>query len=374
LRRVLALASSKERAQQLKKLRQSISSLRASLQLLEGQVRVTASDPILTSPVAGISKRKELKRLEASLRSKQGQFRSENELLEVFAAQDEVQGELCRAATSGDLCAFDTLIHKGASVNAPDDLGFSALHYACAHGRMRIVAAAIENGGDLGEREEGSHPLTLAAARGKLQVVSELLARGADVNSIDGDSLTALHVAAAGGTPSHLGIMRILVHEGAFVDQVDRFGCTALFHAVKKVQQSKKNLESVKLLIDAGADATWRDLNGKTALQLLLAPEVAIPGGKAKKYSNAEEAELIVDDKHTLAELRRLLLLAQKQKSGMTSIDGVDETTAGRYNSDIPSAPVFVVANVELSSAQQRAFLLQQQKQTKKEKQRKINK
>ena len=58
----------------------------------------------------------------------------------------------------------------------------------------------------------------------------------------------------------------------------------------------------------------------------------------------------------------------------MTSIDGVDETTAGRYNSDIPSAPVFVVANVELSSAQQRAFLLQQQKQTKKEKQRKINK
>ena len=172
------MASSKERAQQLKKLRQSISSLRASLQLLEGQVRVTASDPILTSPVAGISKRKELKRLEASLRSKQGQFRSENELLEVFAAQDEVQGELCRAATSGDLCAFDTLIHKGASVNAPDDLGFSALHYACAHGRMRIVAAAIENGGDLGERRR-KPPLTLAAARGKLQVVSELLARGA---------------------------------------------------------------------------------------------------------------------------------------------------------------------------------------------------
>ena len=91
-----------------------------------------------------------------------------------------------------------------------------------------------------------------------------------------------------------------------------------------------------------------------------------------KSSSNAEEAELIVDDKHR--KLRRLLLLAQKQKSGMTSIDGVDETTAGRYNSDIPSAPVFVVANVELSSAQQRAFLLQQQKQTKKEKQRKINK
>ena len=69
-------------------------------------------------------------------------------------------------------------------------------------------------------------PLHVACAFCDVVAIEILLAHGADVNALDGDGATALHLAAAGG---HLDVVRALIADSsADVDLVDGDGATAL--------------------------------------------------------------------------------------------------------------------------------------------------
>lgn len=75
-----------------------------------------------------------------------------------------------------------------------------------------------------------------------------MIASGSDVNEADGNGVTALMLAAMLGRAA---CVRALIQAHAVVDAKDHHGHTALFHAAIQ----GKNLDCVKALIDAGADA-----------------------------------------------------------------------------------------------------------------------
>ena len=130
----------------------------------------------------------------------------------------------------------------------------------------------------------------------KLQIGKILIKAGADVNVDDGYGATPLYNSAAdksgllllfvqhgarvnsktgvyidgpGDTsPLHLAIhspdnLATLIHEGAALDVADTDGNTALHDAVRAGK-----LASVKLLLDAGADRTVKNKDGKVAADL----------------------------------------------------------------------------------------------------------
>jgi ankyrin repeat protein len=92
-------------------------------------------------------------------------------------------------------------------------------------------------------------------------VVTLLLAAYADVHVVDeGSGKTAL-TAAAEAQPPATANMRLLLNAQADVNAVDYGGATALHYAC-----SSGDIDSVRLLLDAGADPTLRKLDDTTTL------------------------------------------------------------------------------------------------------------
>ncbi|CAH8305932.1 unnamed protein product [Eruca vesicaria subsp. sativa] len=89
--------------------------------------------------------------------------------------------------------------------------------------------------------------LLFMASKGDVGGVEELLDEGIDVNSIDLDGRTALHIAACEG---HLGVVKALVSRRANIDARDRWGSTAAADA-----KYYGNLDVYNLLKARGAKA-----------------------------------------------------------------------------------------------------------------------
>lgn len=60
----------------------------------------------------------------------------------------------------------------------------------------------------------------------------------------------------------------MLIKAGAPLDHVNNLGWTAMIEAVVLGDGGERHQKSLKLLIDAGADQTIADRNGKTPLDL----------------------------------------------------------------------------------------------------------
>ncbi|CAE6048100.1 unnamed protein product [Arabidopsis arenosa] len=74
------------------------------------------------------------------------------------------------------------------------------------------------------ENLDSTMQLLFMASKGDVRGIEELLDEGIDVNSIDLDGRTALHIAACEG---HLGVVKALLSRRANIDARDRWGSTA---------------------------------------------------------------------------------------------------------------------------------------------------
>jgi len=102
---------------------------------------------------------------------------------------------------------------------------------------------------------DGETPLMMAALKGNLDIVRALIARGADVNM---PGWTPLHYAATGGQPA---IISVLLEAHAYIDAESPNKSTPLMLAAQYGTE-----ESVKLLLEAGADPLLRNQLGLTAV------------------------------------------------------------------------------------------------------------
>ena len=133
------------------------------------------------------------------------------------------------------------------------DPGLPALYYASLTNLSRMIMPLVANGADPNEGARGCHfgeALSAAAYKGDENSVRALLSASAkpDGGSWEGEYGSPIASAASQG---HNAIVALLLRAGADVDQTGGDGRgSALYQAV-----SYRRLETVKMLVDAGADA-----------------------------------------------------------------------------------------------------------------------
>ncbi|MCA9191206.1 MAG: ankyrin repeat domain-containing protein [Planctomycetales bacterium] len=183
--------------------------------------------------------------------AQQGRFSLAMELLtqgaSVNAPQADGMTALHWAVRYSNEEAALALIRAGANTSATNRYGVSPLSLACTNGDDKIVDMLLSTGADAKASLPGGETLLMTASRtGRVGPVKSLLARGVDVNAREHKGQTALMWAAAEG---HTEVVNALLEAGADPTIQLRSGFNALFFAVR---QGK--IETVLRLLKAGAD------------------------------------------------------------------------------------------------------------------------
>lgn len=138
-------------------------------------------------------------------------------------------------------------LEKGAAVNAPQQDGTTALHWATYHDDLPMTARLLKAGANVGAvNSYGVRPLSLACTNGNTEIVELLLKAGADANTTLPGGETVLMTAARTGKQ---GPVQALLARKADVHAKDRKGQTALTWAAAEGHASV-----VEALLAAGAD------------------------------------------------------------------------------------------------------------------------
>ncbi len=149
----------------------------------------------------------------------------------------------------------NALLRNGANANCTNASGITPLMLAAGRGHVDIVRTLIDEGAVTHttlEQEGNTHsPLIWAAHRGHLDVVKLLLDRGVYAN-LGNAERTPLMAAALGGHPA---VVRLLLRNGADVRAHNSGGGTALAQCHLCFQNQA---EIIRLLLMAGADAEAR--------------------------------------------------------------------------------------------------------------------
>lgn len=175
---------------------------------------------------------------------------------------------LSRAVVGNHRRAVELLLERGADIRAAGRGGVTPLSAAAFNGNARILDLLLRHGADPTEWDKtGKGPILYAAARGFAPMVARLLGAGVDPNEPYGHGLTALMWAAghANDVPEADGVetVRLLLDRGADVRGSDDRGRTALMIAAERGHAS-----IVGELLKRGADLTAVDKAGKTAVDL----------------------------------------------------------------------------------------------------------
>lgn len=175
---------------------------------------------------------------------------------------------LIQAAMADRRSVAKVLLRAGADQNARNTRGITPMTAAAFNGSNRMVAMLLLAGADPGIADRtGKAPIVYAAGRGYTDIVAVLLDAGVDVNFRYSHDLTALMWAAghSNDVPVREGVetVKLLIDRGAEIDLVDDRGRSALMTAAER-----DHAEIAMLLIEHGADATLTDLDSKTVLEL----------------------------------------------------------------------------------------------------------
>ena len=183
---------------------------------------------------------------------------------EVNARNDQKQTPLHCASENGNHHVVQLLLDHDADEHVRANGNTTPLLYATAFGNLEVARLLLERHADANDRDDnGVTPFLHAAHAGIIDLVQLLLDHNADEYTRDNDGNTALHFAAARG---HIEVARLLIKRSAEINAQNDTGSTPLHRASQGLLEG--NTDAVRLLLDYGADARARNLNGKTASEV----------------------------------------------------------------------------------------------------------
>ena len=207
--------------------------------------------------------------------------------VDVNAAQGDGTTALHWAAHRDDLATADLLIRSGARASAANDLGTTPLHLACTNRSAAMVERLLAAGANANAALPSGETVLMTCARtGEARAVKALLAHGADVNAREREhQQTALMWAAAERHPEAVRMLiaahadiraRSLTYPQVVVgEQTQRAGREELNYTVLRGGATPLlfaarigDVESARLLLQAGADANDSQPDGVSALVL----------------------------------------------------------------------------------------------------------
>ena len=173
--------------------------------------------------------------------------------------------ELIEAAGRNDTAMITRLLDQGASVQAQDGKGRTALLLVVDRNHVESANLLIEAGADVNAQDHQlDSPLLLAGARGYLEILTLILEAKPDFMIYNRYGGTALIPACERG---HVETVRKLLQTDVDINHVNRLGWTALLEAIILSDGGPRHQEIVQLLINAGADVNLRDGEGISPLQ-----------------------------------------------------------------------------------------------------------
>jgi ankyrin repeat protein len=174
---------------------------------------------------------------------------------------------LHKAAWHGDLPKLKALVASGASLDARDAKGRTALHVATYARQREAIKLLAKAGANLDLLEDDRYDaVTIASVADDVTTLTLLLSLGAKAGQTtsryDGTAL----IAAA-----HLGhdeVVRRLIAAGAPLDHVNNLHWTAVIESIVLGDGGPRHQRTLAALLDAGASVKLTDRQGHTPLQL----------------------------------------------------------------------------------------------------------
>lgn len=171
------------------------------------------------------------------------------------------------AAHKGDVATLQKLVKSTPDINHRDSYGRTALMIATFARKPRAIELLIDAGAKTGLLENDRYDaVTIAAVADFPEIVALLLKKGASAKLV-----TSIYDGTALIAAAHLGhdeVVRHLIKAGAPLDHVNNLKWTALIEAIVLGNGQTRHIETVRALVDAGANVNLPDGQAKTPLQL----------------------------------------------------------------------------------------------------------
>ncbi|MEP1537987.1 MAG: ankyrin repeat domain-containing protein [Paracoccaceae bacterium] len=170
------------------------------------------------------------------------------------------------AAHQGNSAQIERLLAEGADPNVRDNARRTPIHVAAFASHDDVITILATGGADMNALENRVYDvLTIAAVADDPELVSLAMTLGNRP-----DLITSVYDGTALIAAAHLGhheVVARLVMGGAPLDHVNNLGWTALMEAVVLGDGGSDHIQTVRVLVDAGANKSITDRDGVTPLQ-----------------------------------------------------------------------------------------------------------
>ena len=183
--------------------------------------------------------------------------------------------ELLQSAEKGDLASVQGLVKKGANIEGKDQSGSTPLMIAVGNADAAMVKFLLDRGATVDTRNaDGTNALIEAAQMGCVSIVELLLQKRTDQRTLNEAIFRAIEYqpmilyrepGKLAGPPEHVDpfveTVKLLLDKGADINARNEEGRTFLVEAA-----GFGRLSTVKMLLEKGADLEARSKNGGTVL------------------------------------------------------------------------------------------------------------
>lgn len=177
----------------------------------------------------------------------------------------DLDDSLLHAAAVGDVAAVSAALAAGASLDARDQRGRTALLLAVLGDHVTVAEVLVASGASADSFDDRHDtPWLATGTTGSVAMLEALLPANPDMTLRNRYGGVSIIPASERG---HVEYVRRVATTGIDVDHINDVGWTALLEAVILGDGSEPYQEIVRILLAAGADRSLADRDGATAAE-----------------------------------------------------------------------------------------------------------